>query len=949
MRISIFVSFTFLLLASSLAIAQGTRSTIDLAGKWKFKADTSDVGITDQWFAKNLTETVTLPGSMAENGKGDDVSVDTKWTGGIVDQTWYTDKKYERYRMPGKVKVPFWLNPVKVYVGAAWYQKTVDVPRSWDGRHIELFLERCHWETQLWVDEREIGTNTSLSTPHVYDLSHALTAGKHRLSLRVDNRIKEIDVGHNAHSVSDHTQTNWNGVVGKIELRASSLISISNISVVPDLSTKSAKLRVTLFNETGASQSGLLTISARNLTQPKSQSLDPQRIAFVVDGNKTTVDYSYPMGDSPLLWDEFKPNLYQLQVALQTSTRATDRKVIQFGMREFKVERTRFEVNGRPIFLRGTLECAIFPKTGYASMDVREWKRIFNVCKSYGLNHVRFHSWCPPEAAFDAADQEGIYLYVECCAWATVGDGKPIDIWLFEESERIVNQFGNHPSFCMMSYGNEPSGDNQSAFLGKFVEYWKGKDTRRVYTSAAGWPQIVESDFHVTDAPRIQRWGAGLHSIINKEPPTTDFDFRDIISKYDKPVVSHEIGQWCVYPNFEEIKKYTGVLRAKNFEIFQESLRENHMGDRSSDFLMASGKLQVLCYKADIEAALRTPGMAGFELLDLHDFPGQGTALVGVLDPFWHGKGYVTAKEYSRFCNSTVPLARMKKRIFLNNEGFSADIEVAHFVASSLKSVVPTWRIRESGGKIVASGSLKAADIPISNSISLGTVHVPLARVTSAAKLNLEVSIGRFSNDWDFWVYPAVLPEYENDNVLIANRMDSRVEQALAAGKSVLLLPDTSQVNSTVPPGFSSIFWNTAWTLKQPPHTLGILCNPRHPALKYFPTEYHSNWQWWDLITKSRAMILDSLPPSLRPIVQVVDDWFTNRRLALVFEARAGKGKILVCSIDLNKDTDRRPVAGQLLFSLKNYASSGDFAPKQVVDIASLRRLFKVPSEPREN
>ncbi len=941
------VSLVILSLASNLVVAQETRSTIDLAGEWKFGIDSSDVGLAEHWFAKDLSEAVTLPGSMAQNGKGDDVSVDTKWTGGIVDRSWYTDKKYEKYRKPGNVKVPFWLNPVKVYVGPAWYQKSVDIPRGWQGKHVELFLERCHWETRLWVDEREIGTNNSLSTPHVYDLSMALTAGRHRITLRVDNRIKEIDVGHNAHSVSDHTQTNWNGIVGHIELRASSRLFISNVTIVPDLSTKSVRVKISLANETGTPQSGVLTVSAKTPRFPNLKPIDARQVAFTIDGDNAHIEDTYPMGDSPLLWDEFEPNLYQLRVELKASSIVSDRKVVQFGMREFKTAGTRFAINGRPVFLRGTLECAIFPATGYASMDIHEWKRIFKVCKSYGLNHVRFHSWCPPEAAFDAADQEGIYLYVECCAWTTVGDGKPFDIWLFEESERIVTRYGNHPSFCMMSYGNEPSGINQSAFLGKFVNYWKAKDARRVYTSGAGWPQIAESDFHVTDKPRIQRWGDGLNSSINKEPPTTDFDFREIISKYDKPVVSHEIGQWCAYPNFKEIRKYTGVLRAKNFEIFQETLRENHMSDQSNNFLMASGKLQVLCYKADIEAALRTPGMAGFELLDLHDFPGQGTALVGVLDPFWQEKGYVTAKEYSRFCNSTVPLARMKKRVYLNNEEFSADIEVAHFGSETLKNVTPSWRVRDMKGKTVTAGYLHVTDIPISNSFSLGTVHVSLAGIVSATKLNLEIRVGRFSNDWDFWVYPAVLPDVDNKDVLVAHELNGEVEQALASGKTVLLLPDTSAINSTVPAGFSSIFWNTAWTSKQPPHTLGILCDPQHPASKYFPTEYHSNWQWWDLITKSRAMILDSLPPSLRPLVQVVDDWFTNRKLALVFEGRVGKGKILVCSIDLTSTLGQRAVARQFLFSLKKYVGSRDFSPKQNVDLALLKSVFKASSEPR--
>jgi hypothetical protein len=930
------------LLACTSAFAQPSPSTINLAGQWRFKIDSTDIGVTEKWFLRNLPETINLPGSMAQNGIGDDISINTKWTGGIVDKSWFTDKKYEKYRQPGNVKVPFWLNPVKSYVGAAWYQKNVVIPPDWEGKHISIFLERCHWETELWVDDREVGTQNSLGAPHEYDLTRYLTQGKHRITIRIDNRIKDIDVGRNAHSVSDHTQTNWNGVVGRIELRALPPVHIVKVTVFPHIHLKSATVRVRVESFPTGFPGGILRLSAKPISRT-SQRNPVETSSFMPSSehNSVTHDVELKMGADALLWDEFEPNLYKLEVTFDGGEKGfQDKRTVQFGLREFRAEGTRFVVNDRPVFLRGTLECAIFPKTGYASTDLKEWKRIFKVCKSYGLNHVRFHSWCPPEAAFDAADQLGIYLYVECCAWTTVGDGKPFDTWLYQESERIVAAYGNHPSFCMMSYGNEPSGKEQSKFLGEFVKYWKQKDSRRVYTSAAGWPQIPESDFHITDAPRIQIWGVGLSSIINKEAPQSAYDFRQIISKYDKPVVSHEIGQWCAYPNFAEIKKYTGVLRAKNFEIFKESLGQNHMGSQAHDFLMASGKLQVLCYKADIEAALRTPGMAGFELLDLHDFPGQGTALVGVLDPFWQEKGYVTAKEYSRFCNSTVPLARLQKMTFLNDEPFSADIEVAHFGPAPLMHITPHWRIRDASGKLMAEGILKESDIPIANAFSLGSMRIYLDGWPTG-KMNFEVSVGQFSNDWDFWIYPAKLDNPPTGGIVIADKLDAQVEEALASGKNVLLLADTGLVKSDVPPGFSSIFWNTAWTSRQPPHTLGILCDPKNPALKFFPTEYHSNWQWWDLVTRSRAMILDSLPASIRPIVQVVDDWFTNRRLGLVVEAKVGEGKILICSIDLKTDLENRPVARQLLYSLQEYVSSKQFAPKQSVDVTLLRRLFK--------
>jgi hypothetical protein len=212
--------------------------------------------------------------------------------------------------------------------------------------------------------------------------------------------------------------------------------------------------------------------------------------------------------------------------------------------------------------------------------------------------------------------------------------------------------------------------------------------------------------------------------------------------------------------------------------------------------------------------------------------------------------------------------------------------------------------------------------------------------------MNLEVSVGTYSNDWDFWVYPSLPASSVNRSICVAERLDSAAVQALEAGQSVLLLPDTSMINSNVPPGFSSIFWNTAWTSRQAPHTLGILCNPKHPALRDFPTDFHSNWQWWDLVVNSRAMILDSLNHRLRPVVQVVDDWFTNRKLGLVFEAKVGKGKLLVCSIDLTSDLEKRPVARQLRASLERYVASKEFSPQVSLRISDLRSVFhRTPSE----
>ena len=918
---------------------------IHLSGEWRFQVDSLDKGVQKQWFNKNLADKIKLPGSMTTNVKGNDITVNTPWTGSIVDSSWFFKPEYAQYRKPGNIKVPFWLQPVKYYKGAAWYQKTVSIPPSWEGKYLELFIERSHWETTVWVDNKQIGMQNSLATAHIFDLTKALSSGTHQLTIRIDNRIKDFNVGENSHSISDHTQSNWNGMVGQLYIVAHPALYIDDVQLYPDVQKKQVVARIRINNISGKLIRANIQLIAKS-NNPKGEKLKLLTKAIEVKGDSLNLEIVYPMGNNPLLWDEFHPNLYSLKISLNGGGNSEDKEV-NFGMRDFSTRGTQFTINGRITFLRGTLECAVFPKTGYPPTDMSSWMKIFKICRSYGLNHIRFHSWCPPEAAFEAADRSGFYLQIECSSWAnqgaTIGDGKPLDGYIYDESNRIVKAYGNHPSFCMMAYGNEPAGKNHVQYLTGFVNYWKKKDPRRLYTTAAGWPVVPDNNYNSTPDPRIQAWGAGLKSIINSQPPKSDYDWSAIIAKWQHPTVSHEIGQWCVYPDFKEIAKYTGVLKAKNFEIFKDKLQSNGMVDLADSFLLASGKLQALCYKADIEAALRTPGFGGFQLLDLHDFPGQGTALVGVLNPFWEDKGYITGKEYSRFCNSTVPLARLSKMVYQNNEELSVPVEIANFGAAPLNNITPSWGITDASGKVLFNGQLSKTTIPLGNGIKLGEIKQSLASIAQAAKVVLTISVGSFQNSWELFVYPASLPAI--DNILTTSQLDTKAIETLNNGGKVLLTLKKGSLKSEkggdIKIGFSSIFWNTAWTGGQPPTTLGILVNPANPALKEFPTEYYSNWQWWDALSHSNAIILDSVAIGLKPIVRVIDDWVTARPLGLVFECRVGKGKLIVSGIDFLSDQEKRPEAKQLLFSLKKYMAGNQFNPKAELSLNTIEKLIK--------
>lgn len=933
-----------LAILSLFVICHTEAQEISLAGQWRFAIDRNDLGIEQRWFSTPLNDVVTLPGSMTENGKGDEVTLQTQWVGSIYDSSFFFRPSLTKYRQPGNIKIPFWLTPLKHYVGIAWYQKDVVIPSGWKHKRIILFLERTHIQTSIWVDDKEAGTQNSLVAPHQFDLTEALAPGKHTITIRIDNSIKQMNVGPDSHSVTDHTQGDWNGVVGKLLLKAVSPVYVEDVQVYPDVQAKKARVKLVLVNTSGTAAKGAIFLNANSFNAKIIQHIPVVQSTYHIGAHDTLkTELDILPGDKMLLWDEFHPALYRLTASIKTGD-DKDEKTVQFGMREIRAVGNKFELNGRTIHLRGDVNNCEFPLTGYAPMDVAAWERVFQMAKQYGLNHFRFHSWCPPEAAFIAADKTGFYLQPEGPTWpnhgTSLGDGRFIDQYLYEETERMLKAYGNHPSFCFLSGGNEPAGRNQAKYLNAFVRYWQSKDKRRLYTGASvamSWPLYPESDYMIKSGPRGLNW--------NSVHPETVSDYHAAIEPFKMPYVTHEMGQWCVFPDFREIKQYTGVARAKNFELFREDLNDHGMGDLAEKFLKASGELQALCYKQEIEKSLRTKNSAGFQLLGLQDFPGQGTALVGVLNALWGEKGYVDAKAWSRFCNRTVPLSRIPKFTYTNDETFEAAIEIYHYGPADMKHQTVTWSVRDDKGNIVQEGSFPRITIPTGNNTAIGKIQVGLASIQHAAQLNITVNVGEATNNWKFWVYPQTLPVLAT-NIYYSDTLDAKTEAVLQKGGTVFLNVAGKVVKGKeVVQYFTPVFWNTSWFKMRPPHTLGILLDPKHPAFAYFPTAGHSDLQWWEIVNKAQVMHLEDFPKGFRPLVQPIDTWFMNRRLALIMEARVGNGKIIVSSADLVTDTAHHVAARQLLYSLQRYMASAQFHPKDTVDIKVLKDLFISPSK----
>lgn len=921
-----------------LGVTSQAQNTIDLSGEWEFSMDRNDVGEKEKWFASTLDDRINLPGSMPEKLKGDIVTASTQWTGSIYDSSYYYSPYMEKYRKEGNVKYPFFLTPARHYVGAAWYKKEVEIPAGWKGKRIILHLERPHIETTVWVNGKKAGSCNSLSVAHEYDLTGKVQPGKCILAVKVDNRIKaDYNVGMDSHSVTDQTQGNWNGIVGDMYLEALPTVYLEDIQVYPDIEHKQARVRITVQGSGQAS----VKLSAQSFNTTVSHNVPPIQQDIRLKKGENKLEMTLPMGEDMLLWDEFSPALYRLHAEL-SSPAGTDVREVEFGMRSFEIKGKWFYVNGRKTQLRGTVENCVFPLTGYAPTDEESWEKIFNICKTYGLNHVRFHSYCPPEAAFRAADRTGFYLQPEGPSWpnhgVSLGNGEPIDTYLMKETQAIVKHYGNYASFCMLACGNEPYG-NWVAWVSKFVDYWKQTDPRRVYTGASvgnGWQWQPRNQYHVKAGARGLTW--------NKRRPSTDDDYRfqNHLDTVRQPYVAHEMGQWCAFPNFNEIGKYTGVNKALNFEIFRDLLAENDMADRAYWFMMASGKLQALCYKYELEKMRRTPDYAGFQLLSLNDYSGQGTALVGVLDAFFEEKGYLHADEWRRFCAPTVPLMRTQKFVWNADETFEADIEISHFGASACDNAQVSYTLRDEYGTLYNKGvfPVKSLDLGLN---SIGHVACPLAAIDKPRKLNLEVKIEGTDvvNDWNIWVYP--VPETVSEGkVYVTDSLDTKALDILQAGGNVLITAAGKiSYGKEIKQDFTPVFWNTSWFKMRPPHTTGILVNPHHPLFQQFPTDYHSDLQWWELLNRAQVMQFTDFPTGFQPLVQSIDTWFISRKAGMLFEANVLNGKLMMTSMDLSTGLDERIVARQMRKAILDYMNSDSFRPQHEVSPQQISDLFQ--------
>ncbi|WP_379152232.1 glycoside hydrolase family 2 TIM barrel-domain containing protein [Paenibacillus sp. sgz5001063] len=930
---------------------------ISLEGEWKLQLDEAKKGLV-----MPFVDVIALPGTTSHALKG---------------------PKNEQILVDA-------LTDEYLFEGYAWYSKEFDIPEALSGKTCILHLERTRLTT-VWLDGIEIGNRDSLNTPHVYDLGQ-LRSGNHTLTIRVDNTDYPTKGGH---LTSKDTQTNWNGITGRIELQFYSESYLSGIRLDPDVSGRSVRITATLEG----ADAGMIAVSAFSFNSETEQNITGQEYKI----SRGEFSVSYGLGPDALLWSEAEPNLYKISITLRgTGEGDSDQHELTFGLRDFKTDGDKFTINGQKTFLRGKHDGLIFPLTGYAPTDLEEWLRILGISKSYGINHYRFHTCCPPEAAFAAADMLGIYMEPELPFWGTIteetdeGHNQAEQDYLISEGYAILRAFGNHPSFVMMSLGNELWGSRTK--IDSFLKDYKAFDDRHLYTQGSNnhqfVPEVLEHEdffcgvrfskdrlfrgsYAMCDAPlgHVQTDEPGTMKDYDEQfvPPALGNGNDPAVATGDTiqiqygteaktvqagdasgewipriPVVSHEIGQYATYPDYAEISKYTGSLKAKNFEIFRDRLDDKGLGHLAEKYFECSGQLAVACYKEELEAAFRTRKLAGFQLLDLQDFSGQGTALVGILDAFMDSKGLISAEEWRTFCSDAVLLARFEKYNYVSGERFDAHVELSWYRNGSPDTLELQWELNADGGTL-AKGSSEAVIPAGSNYIDICDISIALPEVVQMTKavLSLWIPGTDIRKSYDVWIYPqntgGVL-----DDVHFFQELSPEAINLLEQGQNVLLMPKPESLQNAVEGFYCTEFWcypmfrsiSESMNKPVPVGTMGLLIDNNHPVFRDFPCEEYSTYPWWNIIQNSKSIILDGTDRSWSPIVQTIDNFERNHKLGFLLECSVGAGNLLICALDADK-ASVTPEGRQFLSSLTHYMKSADFKPQYRADVAELQELLQ--------
>lgn len=961
----------------------GAYMRILLNGKWHVVLEDGTTGQMD------------LPGTLDENGIGHRDVGANQWhpdavlgnAAGEIDKDAPIATRFTRRH---------------TYEGEARISRKITVPDYGTDR-LFVLAERAR-ALRLLVDGEACAVfrQGTLSTPYIFELTGA-ALGEHEFTFLSDNSYPGMPKAAICYSsaATDETQTNWNGILGECSMYTRPQNFIDSLRVYPRAVKKEEKnkaggyvLDVCVELAPGAKkvykdakiilQSEALAVGELEDTQTLTEIISCSGEGLTEAGtdkeeNPKTMEIWFrdlPLRENVKLWDEDEGNLYEMAVTLDNGMPAEDKGGstaecrIRFGIRSFGDNGSgRLALNGRAIFLRGEANCAEYPETGHPPMTIPEWKEMLLKYRSYGINFVRFHSHCEPEAAFAAADELGMLLQPELSHW------DPKDAFGTEESYRyyraelvdLLKTYANHPSFVMLTLGNElQAQDEGRERMRELVRTAKRMDPTRLYAngSNAFYGEEgcdPESDFYTSQSCKdvvIRGTFSGMRGYLNENYPSADRTYdeamAEIRKEYQKPVFSFEVGQFEVLPDFEELESFHGISDPVNLKLIKKRVEERGLLPTWEKYVEATGELSRLAYREEIEAAMRTRELSGISLLGLQDFPGQGTALVGMMNSHLEPKPYDFARpeRFREFFQECRILVKLPHYTYEAGERLIAEVEAANFGKGNIEGVF-CWTL--AGKKSVSeNGNCEPAEIKSKNTViatgedteiticrpgsytEVGSLDIPLDFVEKNTALTLKVRIGDSISAYPIWVYRKTTPVCP-ENVYETRAFDVKTREILQNGGRVYLSPDADKESLpySIKTQFTTDFWSVG-TFADQEGGMGQLIDTEHPIFKEFPTDFHTDWQWWIMATK-RAVIL---PHPMKMIITEMDSYAFLRPMAQMIEFRCLKGKVLLSTMELHK-SQQYPEARALQAAIYTYLSGENFEPAEELTEEELSMLVR--------
>lgn len=850
---------------------------IDLSGQWQVKLDAEKQETMPQAYP----ETMMLPGTTSAAGLG----------------------------MPNPAKETGCLTDAYRFEGAAWFMRTFTAG-NWTGEQTMLTLERTR-KSNVYLDGRPIGHQESLCTPHRYFLP-PVHAGEHTLVIRVDNTDYPTRGGH---LTSPDTQSNWNGITGEISLTVAHTL-LTDLTVCPDL------------------RRGCLRVHGHIIGAPDGVAgiVLPGQMEHLLPYRRGVLDGECPLKGNEAFWDEAHPEIHTISIDLDGDVYETT-----FGLRDVRTLGRRLLINGRETFLRGKVDNLLYPKTGYTPTDVASWMTILGIAKEYGINHYRYHTACPPDAAFTAADLLGVYMAPELPFWGTVAeegeegyDERERD-FLFQEGFRILREYGHHPSFLWLSLGNELWGSKD--VLNRMMRAYREADDTKLYSSGAnnyqfvpdvldeenvfvgvrlGRERLIRGSYAMCDAPqgivqmtapesasnydasivpetlgqsgeagKVQiQYGTGVKEV--------DAQSADALIP-DVPVISHEVGQYVFYPDFSEISRYTGPLKPRNIEAMRENLERAGLYGEHEAFFRQTGHLAVDCYKREIETLLRSREVSGFQLLDLQDYTGQGTALVGVLNAMMENKGLISAEEWREFCAGTVVLGEFASFTGMMGEDIRFDVQISECDPEKQHTCIRCTLMdgeRELYACDVTPGA-RQGRLTDAVSVTFPAECYRDAMQERITGLTVVLTLADGTrNHYQIWLIPPIDIRITREGIEKDGRMVAFVSAEEKADGAAIVVPSAE---GQLPAEYCTDFWcypmfrsiSESMGKPVPVGTMGLSIDTASPLLKRFAQEDYTTPAWYAILQTAHVK---RLPADIRPAVQMIDNTERCARLGILYQ-----------------------------------------------------------------